>query len=144
MKIDWASQSSKRPALLVVILLEFALVLVLMLDWNSRRATPDQSIRTGKVVDRGTVFVGPLSRPLLTIRVDGMTSTVTSILMVNASRQIPSTVSFYFPPPDPSDVQLREETSSLTAALWVSALLVLTLGLQVAISAAAHPSPREA
>jgi hypothetical protein len=58
--------------------------------------------------------------------------------MVNSSRQMPSTVSFYFPPADPSDVQLLEETSSLTIALFLIALFVFSLGLLIVIPAPAR------
>jgi hypothetical protein len=132
------AQNRFRPALMLAMALELVVVLVLVWDWNSHRPTSDQRVRTGQVVSRETAFVGPFSRPLLTIQVDGFPATIKSVLMVNSSRQLPSTVSFYFPPADPADVQLLEETSSLTIALFLIALFVFSLGLLIFIPAPAR------
>lgn len=71
------------------------------------------------------VIASVIRRPLLTIRVDGTSDIVKSVLLINSSGQVPNQVSFYSPPIDPNDVQLLEETSSLIAALCMAALSML-------------------
>jgi hypothetical protein len=113
------------------IVLALAISIALMLDWHGHRPTSDQRVVFRQVVAREMAFVGPLRRPLLTIRATGVPDTVKAILLVNSSSQVPDAVSFYAPARDVSDVQLLEETSSLTAAIVGFGLCLACVGLLV-------------
>ncbi len=96
-------------------------------DWQAHRPVGPEQIQTGQVVSREmTTVAGFMQRPLLTIHVDGTSDIVKAVLLTNASRSVPDRVSFHSPPADSSDVQLQEETSSLTVALLLLAFAVGT------------------
>lgn len=115
MKLSFEGTERLRPALQIALALQVFLVLFLLWDWHARRPTAEQEIRTGRVAARDTTYVGPLSRPVLTVQVDGQPGTTFKSIL---------------------DVQLLEETSSLTLALLGVAVLVFSSLLLLGIPAA--------
>jgi hypothetical protein len=114
------------PALFISAVLALVIALVFLQDWISNRPAADAHVQGGQVVSRDMIVIASvIRRPLLTIRVDGTSDIVKSVLLINSSGQVPNQVSFYSPPIDPNDVQLLEETSSLIAALCMAALSML-------------------
>jgi hypothetical protein len=129
------TQQKLRPALLASTVFSIAMSVYFFYDWQSHRPVAESRLQHGQVVSREmTMVAGFIRRPLLTIKVEGTSDTVNSILIVNSVRHVPDRVSFYSPPADSSDVQLLEETSPLVAATFTFVLSVLCTGLLVSIS----------
>lgn len=127
---DHKDLRAARASTAVAAILLLAVTILLITDWRTHNTSANPRLLRGTVVHRQSTFVGPLRRPLLTIRQDETTTEMHAILMVNASSQIPDRVSFYLPASDAADVQLIEETSSLGVAL-------VTGGLSLACAAIA-------
>jgi hypothetical protein len=121
--------SKIRAIIMVIVLVGTAMSAIFFRDYFATRPDPSWPVVTGTVISRSLVkTAGFGNRSKLSIRIDPTGPVVYAILMMNASGQIPNSVTFRYGGDASKEVALIEETSSLVGAfIFLSIACVLVL-----------------